>query len=77
VVVTDGRATHGSDALARAHVVAAHLAESGTASLVVDCETGPMRLGLAGQLAELLGADHVPVDNVSAEALVRVAKGAA
>jgi magnesium chelatase subunit D len=77
VVVTDGRATSGADALGRAHLVAAHLADSGVASLVVDCESGPMRLGLAGQLAELLGADHVPVDDVSADALVRVAKGAA
>jgi magnesium chelatase subunit D len=77
VVVTDGRATHGSDALARAQAIATHLAASGVASLVVDCETGPMRLGLATQLAELLGAEHVPVDHVSAETLVRVAKGAA
>jgi magnesium chelatase subunit D len=77
VVVTDGRATHGSDALGRAHMIAGHLADSGVASLVVDCETGPMRMGLAGQLAELLGAEHVPVDHVSAETLVRVAKGAA
>lgn len=77
VVVTDGRATSGSDALARAHVVANHLSEAGIASLVVDCESGPMRLGLAGQLAQILGAEHVPVDDVSADALVRVAKGAA
>ena len=77
VVVTDGRATQGPDALARAHAVASHLAATGVASLVVDCESGPMRLGLAAQLATRLGADHVPVDHVSAEALVRVAKGAA
>lgn len=77
VVVTDGRATHGTDALARAHAIAGHLADSGVASLVVDCETGPMRMGLAGQLAGFLGAEHVPVDHVSAETLVRVAKGAA
>jgi len=77
VVVTDGRATHGPDAVVRAHAVAAHLSDTGVASLVVDCESGPMRLGLAARLAGVLGADHVPVDHVSAEALVRVAKGAA
>ncbi len=77
VVVTDGRATQGPDAVARAHAVATHLSDAGVASLVVDCESGPMRLGLAARLATLLGADHVPVDDVSAEALVRVTKGAA
>jgi magnesium chelatase subunit D len=77
VVVTDGRATHGPDPVARAHAVAVHLSGTGVASLVVDCESGPMRLGLAARLAGLLGADHVPVDDVSAEALVRAAKGAA
>jgi magnesium chelatase subunit D len=77
VVVTDGRATQGPDALSRAHTVATHLSNAGVASLVVDCESGPMRLGLAARLANLLGGEHVPVDDVSAEALVRAAKGAA
>jgi len=74
VVVTDGRATSGPDALARAHAVAAHLADTGVASLVVDCESGPMRLGLAHQLAGVLGAEHVPVTEVSAEALASLVR---
>jgi magnesium chelatase subunit D len=69
VVVTDGRATSGADALERAHAVASHLADTGVASLVIDCESGPMRLGLARQLAGILDAEHVPVTEVSAEAL--------
>ncbi len=69
VVVTDGRATSGSDALQRANAVASHLADTGVASLVIDCESGPMRLGLARQLAGFLDAEHVPVMEVSAEAL--------
>ena len=69
VVVTDGRATHGRDAVARAHRVAARIALDGVASVVVDCETGRMRMGLAARLAEHLGAEHVPVGEVSADAL--------
>jgi len=74
VVVTDGRATSGPDALARAHAVAAHLADTGVASLVVDCESGPMRFRLAHQLAGVLGAEHVPVTEVSAEALASLVR---
>ena len=69
VVVTDGRATHGRDAVARSLRVADGLAASGVASVVVDCETGRMRMGLAVRLAERLGAEHVPVGEVSADAL--------
>uniref|UniRef100_UPI0017FB5B1D VWA domain-containing protein n=1 Tax=Sporichthya sp. TaxID=65475 RepID=UPI0017FB5B1D len=60
VLVTDGRATAGStstgDALAEAHRAAAVLAADGVAAVVVDCEDGPVRLGLAAGLAEVLGA---------------------
>jgi magnesium chelatase subunit D len=69
VVVTDGRATHGRDAVARSLRVADKLAASGVAGVVVDCETGRMRMGLAVRLAERLGAEHVPVGEVSADAL--------
>ncbi|ROR90284.1 VWA domain-containing protein [Nocardioides aurantiacus] len=69
VVVTDGRATSGADAVARSRQVAAHLAADGVDALVVDCESGAMRLGLAGVLAEHLRAEHVPVADVSADRL--------
>ncbi|MEZ0580420.1 VWA domain-containing protein [Nocardioides sp. MH1] len=75
VVVTDGRATAGQDALGRSRTVAAHLGASGVAAIVVDCESGPMRMGLARVLADHLGAEHVPVAEVSAEALTSVARG--
>jgi magnesium chelatase subunit D len=77
VVVTDGRATHGADSLARAHEMAAHLADTGVSSVVIDCETGRFRLGLAHQLAEHLMAEYVPLGEVSAAALTDVVKGAA
>jgi magnesium chelatase subunit D len=75
VVVTDGRATAGKDAIERSRTVAAGLAATGVASVVVDCESGPMRMGLAGVLAEHLGAEHVPVAEVSADALTTIARG--
>jgi magnesium chelatase subunit D len=60
VVVTDGRATSGADPLTVAPALA------GTAAVVVDCESGPVRLGLAGRLARALGADHIPLDTLDA-----------
>ncbi|MEU6642468.1 magnesium chelatase subunit D family protein [Saccharomonospora sp. NPDC046836] len=74
VVVTDGRATSGQDALARAHAAAALVAGTGVTSVVLDCESGRMRLGLAAELATRLGADHVPLGEVAAEALTREVK---
>ncbi|MQA61023.1 MAG: putative cobaltochelatase [Actinophytocola sp.] len=69
VVVTDGRATHGATAVARSHAAADLLAAAGIPSVVMDCETGRMRLGLAGQLADHLGGEYVPLGEVAAEAL--------
>ncbi|MGW4947656.1 VWA domain-containing protein [Actinoplanes sp. NPDC004185] len=60
VVVTDGRATSGPDPV----LVAPALA--GVAAVVVDCEAGPIRLGLARRLATALGADVMPLDALAA-----------
>jgi magnesium chelatase subunit D len=54
VLVTDGRATGGPEPVASAHQAAALLAADGVASVVVDCETGPVRIGLAAALAATL-----------------------
>ena len=69
VVVTDGRATHGPDALARARTAAAGFSTLGATTVVVDCETGRFRMGLAADLAARLGAEHVPLGEVTAEGL--------
>ncbi|WP_207943013.1 VWA domain-containing protein [Actinomadura sp. KC345] len=58
VVVTDGRATAGGDAERAAGLL------TGTAGIVVDCEDGPVRLGLAGRLAGRLGARLVPLGDL-------------
>ncbi|MCW2834943.1 MAG: magnesium chelatase [Nocardioides sp.] len=71
VVVTDGRATAGADAVARSVRAAEHVAGLRVTTVVIDSEGGPLRLGLAVRLAEVLGAEHLPVAEVSAERLTR------
>ncbi|MFT3873008.1 MAG: VWA domain-containing protein [Nocardioides sp.] len=75
VVVTDGRATAGADAVGRSLIAADHLARLGVSAVVIDGETGPLRLGLAAALADRLVADHVPVGEVSAETLTAAVRG--
>jgi len=65
VVVTDGRATGDGDALAQARQAATVLARTGTSSIVVDAEEGPVLLGLAGELARLLRAELVTVPDLA------------
>ncbi|WP_328772564.1 putative cobaltochelatase [Streptomyces sp. NBC_00286] len=69
VVVTDGRATGGPDPVALAGRAARLFAADGVASVVVDCESGPVRLGLAGQLSGELGATAVNLDELRADSI--------
>ncbi len=66
VLVTDGRATGGPDPVGGAHRAAALLAAAGVHSVVVDCESGPVRLGLAAALAESLGGVLLRLDELAA-----------
>ncbi|MEV0620088.1 VWA domain-containing protein [Nonomuraea sp. NPDC050404] len=59
VLVTDGRATAGGDVDRAAALL------EGTAVVVVDCESGPVRLGLAVRLAARLRARLVPLDGLA------------
>ncbi|PRY63377.1 magnesium chelatase subunit D [Knoellia remsis] len=70
VVVTDGRATAGPEALERARTIADAWGRTGHQSVVIDCETGRFRLGLAADLAARMGATHVPLGEVAAGAIV-------
>ncbi|MBB3083487.1 putative cobaltochelatase [Geodermatophilus sabuli] len=81
VVVTDGRATgaRGGAHVADAHAAAGLLAAARTAAVVVDCESGPVRLGLAGALGAHLGATTLRLEELAAESLaasVRTARAA-
>jgi magnesium chelatase subunit D len=73
-VLTDGRATGTADALEQALEAARRVAAAGVAGLVLDCEDGPARLGLAGRLADAMAARHLPVtglDPASLTTLIR------
>ncbi|MCM4077674.1 VWA domain-containing protein [Paractinoplanes hotanensis] len=58
IVVTDGRATSGPDPATVAPALA------GVSTVVVDCESGPIRLRLAARLAAALDADLMPVEGL-------------
>ncbi|GGW63413.1 putative cobaltochelatase [Streptomyces xantholiticus] len=76
VVVTDGRATGtgAGDAFGSALRAARLHAAEGTAAVVVDCEAGPVRLGLAGTLAGSLGGSAVTLDELRAESIAGLVK---
>lgn len=66
LMLTDGRATAGKDARARALAEARHLgAMAHVAPVVIDCEAGRVRLGTAGKLAGAMGAPVVSLDVLS------------
>ncbi|MEU7869359.1 VWA domain-containing protein [Dactylosporangium sp. NPDC049140] len=60
VVVTDGRSTSGPDPLGAVPLLA------GVPAVVVDCESGPIRLGLARRLATALAATCIPLSSLGA-----------
>ena len=69
VIVTDGRATTGTPSAA----VQAFLRD---VSVVVDCERGPVRLGLARRLAAELGGEVLTMQELRAEALTSAVREA-
>ena len=71
VLVTDGRATAGRDALERARRIADAWGERAH-TVVVDCESGRFRMGLAADLAARMGAEHVPLEHIAADRIVDV-----
>ena len=67
VIITDGRATAGEpDPVQASEAAAAELASTGAPCLVIDAETGPVRLGLARSLASSLSADHLSLEDLQA-----------
>jgi magnesium chelatase subunit D len=70
VLLTDGRATAGPDPRG----VATELRRLGVASVVVDTEGGYMRLGMAGALAEAMGARCLRLEELQVDSLVELVK---
>ncbi|QRX84151.1 magnesium chelatase subunit D family protein [Glaciimonas sp. PAMC28666] len=73
VILSDGKAnvalTPAGDAWRETLDLAAQLAASGTAALVLDTEDGYLRLGRAAQLAQALGAECLTLEQLSADNL--------
>jgi magnesium chelatase subunit D len=78
VVVTDGRATVPlrTDPVEDSLRVGGFLAADGVASVVVDCERGPVRLGLPARLAAALGGACVRLDELSSDVVTGVVRAA-
>ncbi|MGH3672872.1 MAG: magnesium chelatase subunit D family protein [Pseudonocardiaceae bacterium] len=74
VVLTDGRATHGG--MDTALAAAGLLCRDGVASIVVDCESGPVRLGLPDRLAVAMGGTCIRLTELSAAAVAGVVRTA-
>ena len=68
VLLTDGRVTAGPEP----SYVAAGLRSMGVASVVVDTEEGYVKLGMAGGVADSLGARCLRLDGLRADSLVQL-----
>jgi magnesium chelatase subunit D len=74
VLVSDGRATSapaGCDPLTAALTAAEAVRRRRVPSVVVDAEDGPIRLGLAREIARAMGARHLPLAELTADNLRR------
>ena len=74
VVISDGRSNvprWSGNAVEDALRAAERLRDAGVRALVVDGETGPVRLGLPRRLARALGGDYVRLDDLAAETVHR------
>jgi magnesium chelatase subunit D len=74
VVITDGRATSApdpaTDPLDAAEAAAALVRKKHISAVVIDAEDGPIRLGLAAQLAETMGARYLTIAELSPAAIL-------
>ncbi len=85
VLPTDGKANVGlpdrpGDPWEQALRAGGDQAEAGVAALVLDTEDGFVRLGRAREIAGALGAEHLSLDDLTAESFVlhvRQRRGAA
>ncbi|MDO9167493.1 MAG: putative cobaltochelatase [Methylobacter sp.] len=79
VVLTDGKANvalnDGNDPWQESLRFAELLAERGVPALILDTETGYLRLGKARQLAQALGAECLTLEELSAENLALTVRG--
>ncbi|MEJ2889949.1 VWA domain-containing protein [Actinomycetospora aeridis] len=79
VVLTDGRATSSGGLDAALEAARGLARDAGAAgrgasmsTVVVDCESGPVRLGLAGRIARVAGGSVVTLDELTGESVAGV-----
>ncbi|MFE3443877.1 magnesium chelatase subunit D family protein [Nocardia sp. NPDC059180] len=77
VLLTDGRATGGTDPVIRARTAARLLAMDSVTAMVVDCERGMIRLGLAAELARELRGECVRLGELTGDAVAGVVRESA
>ncbi len=78
VLLSDGKANvalQGGDPWKESLALASLLARRGIPALVLDTETGYLRLGRASQLAQALGAECLTLEELSAENLALTIRG--
>lgn len=74
VVLTDGRATGGPDPVPRARTAARLLAGDSVTAMVVDCERGMIRLGLARDLARELRGGYLQLAELTGASVAGVVR---
>ena len=76
VILSDGKANvplpGGGDSWQQTLTVATQLREHTIPTLVLDTDASYLRLGRANELANALGADYLPLDELSADGLTRL-----
>ncbi len=77
VLLTDGRATGGADPVPRARAAARLLARDAVTSIVVDCERGMVRLGLAADLARDLCGGYLRLAELTGDSVADVVRAGA
>ncbi|MEV0333670.1 VWA domain-containing protein [Nocardia sp. NPDC050717] len=77
VLLTDGRATGGADPLPRARAAARLLAGEGHTAMVIDCERGMVRLGLAAELSRDLRARYLRLEELTGDTVAEAVRGRA
>ncbi len=79
ILLSDGKAnvalSDGADPWRETLALAERLAGRGVPALVLDTESGHLRLGRAGQLAQALGAECLTLEQLSAESLTLTIRG--
>ncbi|MFB8006573.1 magnesium chelatase subunit D family protein [Nocardia sp. NPDC056000] len=69
VMLTDGRATGGPTPVPRARTAARLLANESVTAMVIDCERGMIRLGLARDLARDLRAGYLQLSELTGDSV--------